>query len=99
MERRKSDSNGKMALLMVLAAFFLIAAIYVIVRVISTIHKDYSMIEQAQESWTETVQTIEIEKEEKKPGWNETMPQENKMGVMPVNRLLITMPVPAWKSS
>lgn len=72
MERRKSDSNGKMALLMMLAAFFLIAAIYVIVRVISTIHKDYSMIEQAQESWTETVQTIEIEKEEEKPGWNET---------------------------
>ena len=64
MERRKSDSNGKMALLMVLAAFFLIAAIYVIVRVISTIHKDYSMIEQAQESWTETVQTIKIENNE-----------------------------------
>lgn len=30
------------------------------------------MIEQAQESWTETVQTIKIEKEEEKPGWNET---------------------------
>lgn len=72
MGRRKSDLNGKTAFLMVLAAFFLIAAIYVIVRVIGTIHKDYSMIEQAQESRTEAVQTIEIEKEEEKPGWNET---------------------------
>ena len=72
MGRRKSDLNGKTVFLMVLAVFFLIAAIYVIVRVIGTIHKDYSMIEQAQESRTETAQTIEIEKEEEKQGWNET---------------------------
>lgn len=70
--RRKSDSNGKTILLVVLAAFFLITAIYVIVQVIGTIHKDYSLIEQIDESQTETVQTIEIEKEEDKLGWNET---------------------------
>lgn len=70
--RRKSDSNGKTILLVVLAAFFLITAIYVIVQVIGTIHKDYSLIEQIDESQTETAQTIEIEKEEDKLGWNET---------------------------
>lgn len=69
--RRKSDSNGKTILLVVLAAFFLITAIYVIVQVIGTIHKDYSLIEQIDESQTETAQTIEIEKEEDKLGWNE----------------------------
>ncbi len=70
--RRKSDLNGKTVLLMIVAAFFSIAAIYVIVRVIGTIHKDYNIIEQVQESRTETVQTIEIEKEKEKSGWNET---------------------------
>lgn len=70
--RRKSDSNGKTILLVVLAAFFLITAIYVVVQVIGTIHKDYSLIEQIEESQTETAQTIEIEKEEDKLGWNET---------------------------
>lgn len=70
--RRKSDSNGKTILLVVLAAFFLITAIYVVVQVIGTIHKDYSLIEQIEKSQTETAQTIEIEKEEDKLGWNET---------------------------
>ena len=70
--RRKSDSSGKTILLVLLAAFFLIAAIYVVVQVIGTIHKDYSLIEQKEDSSTETAQTIEIEHEEETQGWNET---------------------------
>lgn len=70
--RKKSDSNVKTILLVVLAAFFLIMAFYVIVRVIGTIHKDYRLIEQTKEPQTETAQTIRIEKEKEKPGWNET---------------------------
>ena len=70
--RRKSDSSGKTILLVLLAAFFLIAAIYVVVQVIGTIHKDYSLIEQKEDSSIETAQTIEIEHEEETQGWNET---------------------------
>ncbi len=50
----------------------MIAAIYVVVQVIGTIHKDYSLIEQKEDSSTETAQTIEIEHEEETQGWNET---------------------------
>lgn len=71
-KKKKNDSIVKTGFLVLTAAFFMGAAIFVVTSVMGRIHTDYQQYESEESSTQETTEPIQIQlKEENRVGWNE----------------------------